>query len=146
MPFKLVGLAEFESALKASVRAADAGSRAAVVNASRVLENATKAKLTTSSHRKGTPTPSRPGQPPSLVSGTLRRSVRSSPAEKIGPTMWQTTVGPTVIYARIHEKGGQAGWGHTVTLPARPYFEPTVNELLASGALFAAFRAGWERI
>lgn len=142
MTFKLVGLTEFTSALKASVAAADAGSRMAVVSAAAAVETAAKKKLTTSSHRKGTPTPSRPGQPPSLVTGQLRRSVRTSPPSKVGITAWQTTVGPTAVYARIQELGGDTRWS---TLPARPYFAPSVDELVRNGALLAAFRAGWER-
>jgi phage virion morphogenesis protein len=31
------------------------------------------------------------------------------------------TVGTNRIYARIHQLGGQAGRGHKVTIPARPY-------------------------
>ncbi|MFI3271828.1 MAG: phage virion morphogenesis protein [Pseudomonadota bacterium] len=30
-------------------------------------------------------------------------------------------VGSNLPYARIHQKGGKAGRGHSVTLPARPY-------------------------
>ena len=31
------------------------------------------------------------------------------------------TSGPANVYARIHQLGGQAGRGHAVTIPARPY-------------------------
>lgn len=33
----------------------------------------------------------------------------------IGPS------GPALPYSRIHQKGGQAGWNLSVTIPARPY-------------------------
>jgi hypothetical protein len=42
-------------------------------------ETAIKVTLTSSSHPLGTPTPSRPGQPPSLVTGRLRRSMTRTP-------------------------------------------------------------------
>lgn len=33
----------------------------------------------------------------------------------------QTAVGTNRVYARIHQKGGQAGRGRKVTIPARPF-------------------------
>lgn len=33
------------------------------------------------------------------------------------------TVGSNMVYARIHQLGGQAGRGHSVTIPARPYLD-----------------------
>lgn len=95
--------------------------RTALVAAGHVVEAEIKRQLTTSSHRKGTPTPSAPGQPPSLVSGSLRRSV-----SVYGPygsaTSIYVDVGPSMIYGRIQELGGVAG--HGSVLPARPYVAP----------------------
>lgn len=39
---------------------------------------------------------------------------------KVQPSV-ATTVGVTRVYGRIHQLGGQAGRGHKVTIPARPY-------------------------
>lgn len=50
--------------------------------------------------------------------GVLKSSVRflvRGNTLRIGPT------GPAAIYARIHQLGGRAGRGLSVTIPARPY-------------------------
>ncbi len=43
------------------------------------------------------------------------------------------TVGTNVLYAAIHQFGGQAGRGHKVTIPARPYLPITPDGHLANG-------------
>jgi len=113
----------------------------------------TDVTLRASSHPKGTVTTAQPGQPPALVSGTLRRSARIVPAQAAGPRA-VATVGVAAVYARIQEKGGvinakrapflrfqypDGSW-HTVKsvrLPARPYMAPTRDALLAAGRLRA---------
>jgi hypothetical protein len=134
------GVPEFKAALdKAVADAYKAGQRGAN-NAAALVDKTTKAKLAQTTHKRGTPTPSAPGEPPSLVSGQLRRSVLIVPATPRGATAWVAKVGPTAVYARIQELGGSAG---TTVLPARPYLEPAVRELIDSGALWAAFRSGY---
>ncbi|MBI5939718.1 MAG: phage virion morphogenesis protein [Caulobacterales bacterium] len=49
------------------------------------------------------------------LSARLRRSV------KFMATAQRVDVGTNVVYAAIHNFGGQAGRGKKVTLPARPY-------------------------
>lgn len=142
--FYLDGAGPFKDAIDALIKTADAGSRRAANNAALKVASRTQRKLTTSTHKKGTPTPSRPGEPPSLVTGTLRRSVKVVPAVPVGGGAWQAQVGPTVVYARIQELGGATGRGGAVRLPARPYLGPSVTELIGSGELWAAFRSGWE--
>ncbi len=39
------------------------------------------------------------------------------------------TIGSNKAYARIHQKGGQAGRGRKVTIPARPYLGVTEKEV-----------------
>lgn len=109
--------------------------------------------LRTSTHRRSTVTPSKPGQPPALVTGTLRRSARIVPATSAGSrAVGAVTV--SAVYARIQELGGDieakrapflrfqypSGKWHTVKkvhLPARPYMKPTRDLLLATGRLQA---------
>lgn len=79
-------------------------------------------QLGLSSHGKDTPTPAAPGEPPSLITGQLRRSVRMIPK---GPGHVQ--VGATTVYARIQELGGWAGSGHASYLPPRPYLKPALR-------------------
>lgn len=136
------GLSEFDAGMQRLAASAGQACRRGANNAARLVASETKQTLTTTTHRKGTPTPSRPGDPPSLVSGTLRRSVKIVPAQPQGGTAYLAKVGPTAVYARIQELGGDTGWS---VLPARPYLKPTVEKLIGSGALWAAFAAGWER-
>lgn len=136
------GLDGFDAGMQRLVASAGQSCRRGANNAAQLVASETKVKLTTSSHRKGEPTPSRPGEPPSLVSGTLRRSVKIVPAQPQGATAYKAQVGPTAAWARVQELGGDTG---TTVLPARPYFQPTVEMLIGSGALWAAFASGWER-
>lgn len=148
--FYFEGVDPFKAAIDALVKAADEGGRRAANNAARAVESRTKSKLTWTTHRKGTQTPSQPGEPPSLVTGQLRRSVKVVPAVPLGAGAWQSSVGPTAAYARIQELGGKLGanprhgmWRSPASLPPRPYLAPAVAELITSGELWAAFREGW---
>jgi len=60
--------------------------------------------LITGRHKMGTPTPSKPGQPPTNVTGNLRRSITSSVRRGFGAS-YIATVGPTMIYSRALELG-----------------------------------------
>jgi phage gpG-like protein len=137
------GVDAFKGAIDGLVRLADEGGRKGVTAAALKVASKTKTKLTTSTHKKGTPTPSRAGDPPSLVTGTLRRSVKTTPAVPLGAGAWQASVGPTAVYSRIQELGGECGRGHLTRLPARPYLAPTLKEMIDSGELWSAFREGW---
>lgn len=132
MSVYLEGVAKFQEALVEAVAKADAASRSAVTDGAHLLESRTKKTLASYSHSKGEPTTSPPGQPPALVTGTLRRSIKV----KVRGEGHTTTaeVGPTAIYGRIQELGGVTGRGHTSTLPARPYLRPSLAALLDSGS------------
>ncbi len=109
--------------------------------------------LRRSSHPRGAVTSSRPGEPPALVTGTLRRSAQIVPAVSAGPRA-VSSVRMAAVYARIQEKGGTVtarrapylrfqypgGSWHSVKsvhLPARPYMRPTRDLLLATRRLQA---------
>lgn len=47
--------------------------------------------------------------------GILRSSIASS------VTQTGFKLGTSLVYARIHQRGGQAGRNHATTIPARPY-------------------------
>jgi hypothetical protein len=123
-------------------RAARAAANAMAVEFHRELTDVTLRK---SSHAIGTQTPSQPGQPPALMSGTLRRSARAIPAVASGSRATaEVRVG--TVYARIQEKGGTVTvkrakvlgnpkvgfFGQSVTLPKRPYIKPTRDLLLTT--------------
>jgi len=62
--------------------------------------------------------------------GRLRRSfgVARQNLAKIGK-LWGE-IGSNVVYARIHELGGQAGRGLSVTLKARKYFSKAIKKAM----------------
>lgn len=99
-----------------------------VKRAQAVVEGNVK-KQFTGSHSPKEPTTSAPGEPPDVVSGTLRRSITSSPVDKsaLGAV---GSVYPTVVYSRIQELGGG-------NLPARPYMKPGYDESLDEMATIA---------
>lgn len=115
-------------------------------------------------HPPGTKTNAPPGDPPALVTGTLRRSVVPELAKGGGPVA-TASVAPHTVYARIQEYGGhiypvrkkylrwfEDGTYHFakhVYLPPRPYMRPTTVAMVADGSLHreaaAAFATamGW---
>jgi phage gpG-like protein len=123
--------------------AAPLTARTAVASMSAVGERMIKLELSQSSHAKGTPTPSSPGQPPSLISGQLRRSVKTTRVYPSGVATWTSHVAPTTVYARIQELGGDAGRDHRSHLPPRPYVRPATIRSMGPcrKAAIAAFRA-----
>lgn len=92
------------------------------------VEAKAKELLSLTSHLEGTPTPSAPGSPPSLISGNLRRSITVQGPVANGDD-WVGSVGPTAVYGRIQELGGMAGMG--AILPPRPYMAPAWAQLPA---------------
>lgn len=136
------GVPEWNAAMEKLVAEASRACERGANNAARLVATETKKTLTRTTHRKGTPTPSRPGEPPSLVTGTLRRGVIIVPAEPSGTTSWTAKVGPTSVYARVQELGGDTG---RMVLPARPYLGPTVARLIGDGSLWGAFASGLEQ-
>lgn len=118
----------------------DDSTRSAVRDGSLLIERAVKLQLSHSSHARGTPTPSAPGSPPSLVSGSLRRSVRAGVPYSFGGG-WAADTSPDTVYAAIHEFGGVTGRNHATRLPARPYVRPGMAT--ARPGLRAIFRAHW---
>lgn len=136
------GYAAAAARLRALAVALPAATKTATGLAAHAAEAAIKAQLTQSSHKRG-PTPSRPGSPPSLVSGTLMRSIAVQGPTTTGATA-QAGVGPTAVYGRIHEIGGQAGRGHATTLPPRPYLRPGVEA--AHARIRDIYYAAWRGV
>lgn len=102
----------------------DEAQRQGLMQAALVVERAAKQKLTESGrHAPGTPTPSAPGSPPAIISGTLRASVKTTKPIREGFGNYQIMVGPTVVYGRVQELGGGP-----YNLPARPYMQPAMEQ------------------
>lgn len=91
-------------------------------------------------------TPSPPGEPPAMLSGTLFQSVKSSVNRhkpvRVGFGTYSIAVSPDTAYARIQELGGSTG---TATLPARPYMAPAVARIRANGRAVRIFMDEVER-
>jgi len=105
----------------------------------RVIRDGTVDQLMLKEHAKGTPTPSAPGEPPAMITGGLKASVRIEPPRILSPGLVKGRVGPTKPYSRIQELGGEAG--HGAKLPKRPYLKPALALALAQIQL--AFIAAW---
>lgn len=127
MPITVTGTSEAQAALRAIATRAQHANRNTVRDVGFAIEAEAKRQLTTSSHTRDTATPSSPGEPPSLVSGNLRRSVLTRGPTGSGPAA-TISVGPTAIYSRIQELGGTAG--HGAQLPARPYLTPAAEHVM----------------
>lgn len=96
----------------------------------------------------GTPAP--PGAPPAFRTGALAGSVWPWPGPSSG-TDGHAYAGPHVIYAATQELGavhfarnfrfmhwrnsGGEWWKKRVTIPARPYMQPAVAEVVGDGSL-----------
>lgn len=131
-----------EAALTRLKENADWAARDAASAAAAVIDRGIKLELSRSSHSPGTKTPAAPGQPPSLITGQLRRSVRMTQLKRTGVGQWTAHVAPTTVYSRIQELGGMAGRGHRSRLPPRPYVRSAFQhwQLKARDAAVAAFR------
>jgi hypothetical protein len=138
---QVTGLTQLRGAFVALENDLQRATRTATAHAAHLAEAAIKQMLTTSSHEKGTPTPSAPGEPPSLVSGTLRRSTKVVGPVPAGFGRWLAEVGPTAVYGRVQELGGTAG--HGSELPPRPYVQPAYEQLVASGAISRTYHLAW---
>jgi len=136
------GFESLEDALQRLIDHADEAAKAAAKASGAVLIRGVQLELSRSSHPAGTPTPSPPGSPPSLISGQLRRSVKMTRLEPTGNGQWTATVGGTTVYARIQELGGWAGKGHKSHLPPRPYVAPAQLkwQMKARDAAISAFK------
>ena len=141
MTIIMTGVAEFRRALDEMVARASAAAATAVTTGGHLIEAEAKRQLGLQSHKRGTQTPSAPGEPPALVSGTLRRSIKVTAPEPKGPTGWTISVGPSAIYGRIQELGGDV-WNGAV-LPPRPYMQPALDKLVSDGTLAACYADAW---
>jgi hypothetical protein len=134
---KLEGLSGWQGDMDALAKRVDAAARTGVRAAVTELHRGITAELSRTSHALGTPTPSRPGEPPSLITGYLRGSVRDNPIKRVTKGVYLGGVTPKAVYARIQELGGWAGRNHRSYLPPRPYIAPGVRA--AERAAKAAF-------
>jgi phage gpG-like protein len=142
-------------------KAASEAPLAACRAAGQAGETAVKAMLSLSTHQAGSRTPSAPGQPPSLITGTLRRSFTRTPPRMAGAGNAYCLVGSKIIYAAVHEHGPvtitairfpqlgnpEAGFfGRSVVIPRRPYIAPAMKRLEDSGMLRRVTEEAWRSV
>ncbi len=118
--------------------------RSAAKDGIRLVQRRALVQLSRYAHAPNTPTPSPPGQPPARISGHLRGSLSPTGPYPTGAG-FGGKLGPTAVYSRIQELGGQTGRNHSVTLPPRPYMRPTHAQLIADGSLRRVFVGAWRR-
>jgi hypothetical protein len=119
----LDGVAELESAMAGMAVQVDAATGRGLTQAVHHLEGQIKQLLSLTSHKQGTPTPSAPGSPPSLVTGQLRRSIQVEGPSRSGIGQWSAKTSANTVYAAVQERGGNH-------LPARPYMAPALAAAL----------------
>lgn len=116
----VLGLREFQDALVRVQEGADQASRAAVARMSALVEDAVKGNFQ-GAHPRGEPHVGTVPPRPNVVTGYLRRSVKSDPITREGIADYGTRVGPRAAYARAVELGRTPGSAKY------PYFVPGVN-------------------
>jgi hypothetical protein len=117
----MLGLREFEAALRRVEAGANQASKVAVAITAAKVEAEAKANFE-GSHAKGDPHVG--GNKPNVVTGQTRRSIRTDPIARYGLADYGTIVAPRVKWARRLELGWPSSdgtVGHGVTR-AFPYF------------------------
>ena len=148
----LRGVEKFIAAVDMKTDQMRAATMKATAKALHLIEKRAKENLGLLTHRLGTPTPSGPGEPPALITGNLRRSITVAGPVTLTPNTWSGQVGPTAVYGRIQELGGEVSSQHTsmvmagvagsgITLPARPYLRPAFEA--SEVEIRAIFQAAW---
>lgn len=138
----ILGLREFEAALKRVTAGADAAGRNAVAKAAAYAEAEAKSNFQ-GSHAPGQPHVG--GAQPNVVTGTARRSIKADPVARYGLGDYGTIVAPRVVYGRRLELGypaGGSGPGQQATA-AFPYFIPAAEKTAERFHSIAA--AEWAR-
>lgn len=129
----ILGLAEFEAALRRVAFEAGEAGRIAVAKTAAMVEAEAK-KNFDGAHRKGEPHVG--GSRPNVVTGNLRRSIRTDPIKVYALGDYGTVVAPRAIYGRRIELGYPGGGGGPGQQPTRafPYFVPAAQH---AGAKFS---------
>lgn len=121
MAFRMMGFEALKEKMRQILGRVERATADAALRAGYEVQREAQRLLALTSHPPGTPTPSAPGSPPSLVSGALRRSITVEPPVQHGDG-WSIDVGPRIVYGRIQELGGSSNGSNY--LPPRPYMAP----------------------
>lgn len=133
---KSTGMREWRAALDAIAKAVNLATERSTTQAAHIVERRVKLTLRTYTHPPGTPTPSPAGAPPALVTGSLMRSIYSTPTWRVRAGVYRSKVGPTIVYARAQELGYPPRG-----LPKRPYQKPATRAELVR--IHLIYRDNW---
>lgn len=124
-----IGINQAIAALAKMDQRVDAATAVTVVQAGALTEAKAKANFE-GSHKRGEPRVPNSDNKPNIVTGTLRRSIRSTPTVRLAGG-YSVMVGPTTEYGRRVELGfvGQDSLGRRYNQPPYPYFGPAVEEV-----------------
>lgn len=149
----LTGVKELQDAMSAMVARQNTATRSGLARSASLLEREIKVGLSITSSTGGEQrdqkgrfakrgsTSSAPGEPPYLRSGDLRRSVQQDEISPLGMGRYSTQVGPTIVYGRIQEIGGDTGPNGATHLDPRPYVAPALEKVTPQ--MYAVMKAAW---
>lgn len=123
----MLGLPEFEAALRKVAAGADEAARTAITQTAALVEKRAKENFV-GAHTKRQAHVG--GDKPNVVTGTARRGIRSGKVERHSLADYSLQVGPTARYSRRLELGwtdDDGTRGHQVTR-AFPFFTPAVKD------------------
>jgi|SRR5882672_7474807 len=119
-----------------------------------VAERQAKINASVGAHKRGTPTPARPGAGPAVISGTLRRSLTHTTPVRTG-VGWEVKVGTAVGFTPPYGKTSASQYGLILEKTGLkngntyPFLVPaaTFAMRVAAPALYrASFGGAWPRI
>jgi hypothetical protein len=109
----------------------------AIATAGFAIQRQAQINANTGTHKRGTPRISGSGPGPNVVTGALRRSIRTD--VKYGFGNYVAVVGASTEYARAVELGSPK-WKSGVKYP---YLEPAAIQLIMNGSLNRIFTAAF---
>lgn len=151
------GLPDLLTAIESMKTRIDAATGRATSQGGQSIVNEAKANFI-GSHPVGFPHVG--GPTPNVVTGNLKRSIRTQTLQPLGQGKYRITAGPTAIYGRIIELGGtitpkdahMLSWigasgrrvfAKKVVIPPYPYFRP--GYLTALSKMNEIFTSAWRK-
>jgi hypothetical protein len=127
-------LKEVLAAIDATEDKLERAAQQGIAQAGLAIQRKAQANANTGTHPRGMGHLPGTGPGPNVVTGALRRSIRTSVIRGFGD-LYVATVGPTVEYARAVELG-HPRWKSGVKYP---YLEPAALELIRNGTVRRVF-------
>jgi len=130
-------LAEVLKGLEVQEDRLEQAAQVAIATAGFAIQRQAQINANTGTHRKGTPRVSGGGAGPNVVTGALRRSIRTD--VKFGFGSYIAVIGASTEYARAVELGSPR-WKSGVKYP---YLGPAAEKLMQDGSLNRIFTAAF---